>query len=161
MSNPNVNTFLFAWNPLKYKWPEIDEYCRLLNSGQKVTESWSCASHKKIKTGDRAFVSIVGIEPRGIFASGSIASEPFIGKDHRGNMKTRVLIEFDVLLNPGKENILTIDLLNMGKMEKQVWAPQASGISIKPDITEELEALWLDFLKTENRSGSQKNFTGI
>src|SRR4051812_18457977 len=100
MADQNINTFLFAWNPLKYEWPEITEYCKLLNSGQKVTESWSCASHKKIKIGDRAFVSIVGIRSRGIFASGSITSAPFIGRDHRGNMKNRMFIEFDVLLNP-------------------------------------------------------------
>jgi 5-methylcytosine-specific restriction protein A len=151
MLHQPLNTFLFAWNPVKYPWPEIGEQCEHLRAGEKVIEDWSCASHKKIRPGDRAFLVLVGAEPRGIFGSGYVASEPFIGKDHRGNMKNRVLIDFDVLLDPNTETILTLDLLNMGKMAKQVWAPQASGIVIKPEITGELEALWEDFLRTKKR----------
>jgi len=150
MDTGGTNTFLFAWNPHKYEWPEIDEQIELLQQGQSVKENWSCAGYKKIRPGDRAFVSIVGHEPRGLFASGYVASEPFIGKNHRGKEAYRVLIEFDVLLNPAKESILTLDILNIGKLEKQVWTPQASGISIKPELVEELEALWLDFLQTRN-----------
>jgi len=41
-----------------------------------------------------------------------------------------VLIQFDALLNPATESILTFDILNMGPMSKQVW-PQSSGISVK------------------------------
>lgn len=146
-----ANTFLFAWNPVKYPWPEIGEQCELVRSGEKLIESWSCASHKKIQHGDRAFLVLVGAEPRGIFGSGHIVSEPFIGKDHRGKDNHRVLIEFDILLDPHNESILSIDLLTIGKMARQVWAPQASGIAIKPEITEELELLWEDFLKQKYR----------
>lgn len=151
MSQQHLNTFLFAWNPAKYPWPEIGEQCELLRSGEKVIESWSCASYKKVRHGDRAFLSVVGTEPRGLFGSGYIVSEPFIGKDHRGKENHRVLIEFDVLLDPNTQTILTLDLLSMGKMAKQVWAPQASGIAIKPEITEELELLWKDFSETNGR----------
>ena len=94
---------------------------------------------------------LVGAEPRGIFASGYVASEPFFGKNHRGKENYRVLVDFDVLLNPNKETILTLDILKIGRMEKQQWSPQGSGISIKPELTEELEALWQDFLKTEKK----------
>ncbi|MES2133580.1 MAG: hypothetical protein V4506_14625 [Bacteroidota bacterium] len=152
MDNIIINTFLFAWNPIKFAWPEIKDLSEQLKRGKKVTEDWSCASHKKIKKGDRAFLSLVGVEPRGIFASGYVASEPFIGKNKRGKENYRVLIEFDVLLNPDKETILTLDIIKIGKLEKQQWTPQASGISIKPEITEELEALWQDFLTGEHKS---------
>src|SRR6187402_3597298 len=102
MNTTNINTFLFAWNPVKFEWPEIGEQSALLRSGEKVIESWSCASHKKIKKGDRAFVSIVGSGQRGIFASGFVVSEPFIGKNRRGRDAYRVLIDFDVLLDTNK-----------------------------------------------------------
>jgi hypothetical protein len=151
MPNESLKTFLFAWNPVKYPWPEIGEQCQQLKAGKKIIESWSCASHKKVRPGDRAFLVLVGAEPRGIFGSGYMASEPFIGKDHRGNMKHRILIDFDVLLDPKKETILTLSLLSIGKMARQVWAPQASGIIIKPEITDELEALWEDFLRMDKR----------
>lgn len=141
------NTFLFAWNPVKFEWREIDERIAELRQGEHVKEDWSCAT-KKVKPGDRAFLSVVGAEPRGIFASGYVASELFPGKNHRGNMANRVMIAFDVLLNPAKESILTLDILNIGPLEKQLWTPQASGISIRPELVEELEALWQDFLQT-------------
>lgn len=148
MHHTEISTFLFAWNPVKFAWPEIAEQRKRLGLGEKVIEDWSCASHKKIKEGDRAFIVTVGPAPRGIFASGHIASQPFIGKDQRRKDNYRVLIDFDELLDPGREQILSLDLLKMGGMEKQQWAPQASGILIKPFITEELEVLWQDFLHT-------------
>jgi hypothetical protein len=141
-----MNTYLFAWNPVKYEWHGIDECIEALKRGESVKEDWSCAS-KKVKPGDRAFLSVVGAEPRGIFASGYVASDLFLGKNHRGHMANRVMIAFDVLLNPAKESILTLDILNIGNLEKQLWTPQASGISIRPGLVEELEALWQDFLQ--------------
>ncbi len=144
-----MNTYLFAWNPVKYEWHTISECIDALKRGESVKEDWSCAS-KKVKPGDRAFLSVVGTEPRGIFASGYVASDLFLGKNHRGNMANRVMIEFDVILNPAKESILTLDILNIGNLEKQLWTPQASGISIRPELVEELEALWQDFLQTRN-----------
>ena len=145
------NTFLFSWNPIKFPWAELAEQAKLLRKGGKVEESWTCASHKKIKKGDRAFISIVGVETRGLFASGYVSSPPYVGKNRKGNEAYRVLIELDALLDPSKEEILTLDLLRIGAMEKQLWTPQASGITIKPELLEELEALWEDFLKPQQK----------
>jgi hypothetical protein len=144
--NTSKNAFLFSWNPIKFSWLELGEQSDLLRKGEKIEESWTCASHKKIKPGDRAFFSVVGIEPRGLFASGYVSSEPFMGKNRKGNDAYRVLVAFDVLLDPAKEQLLTLDVLKIGRMEKQLWTPQASGIAIKPELREELEALWEDFL---------------
>ncbi|MES2514467.1 MAG: hypothetical protein V4580_10000 [Bacteroidota bacterium] len=63
-------------------------------------------------------------------------------------MTYRVLVEFDVLLDPFNEPILTLDILNIGAMTRQLWTPQASGISIRPELLDELEALWTDFLSS-------------
>lgn len=145
-----TNTFLFSWNPVKFPWPELEEQCDRLKKGMLIEEDWTCASHKKVHVGDRAFVSYVGVEPRGLFASGFISSLPFLGKNRKGNDAYRVMIRLDVLLNPRKESILTLDVLKIGRLEKQLWTPQASGILIKPEFTEELEALWSDFLDSKN-----------
>ncbi len=141
------NTFLFAWNPVKWPWPEIGDDAARLRKGKKVTETWNCVSHKKVKTGDRAFFSRVGSEPRGIFASGVIVSEPFLCKSRKGKDIFCVNVEFDVLLDPQATPILTLDILALGKLEKQLWTPQSSGILIRPELTEELEAVWADFLE--------------
>jgi len=150
--NAQKNTFLFSWNPIKFNWPEIGEQAELLRNGGKVEESWTCASHKKVKPGDRAFISVVGVKQRGLFASGNISSEPFIGRNRKGNDAYRVMIDLDVLLDPATESILTLDILALGRMEKQLWTPQASGILIRPELVEELEALWQDFLSTREES---------
>ncbi len=144
-----MNTFLFAWNPVKWPWPEISECVALLKSGKKVTESWTCVSHKKIKPGDRAFFSKVGANPRGIFSSGQIISQPFLSRCRNGKDIYCVMIEFDVLLDPDTTPILTLDILAIGKLEKQLWTPQSSGITIKREYAEELELVWKNFL--ENR----------
>jgi 5-methylcytosine-specific restriction protein A len=141
--------YLFVWNSAKWPWPEIGEDSRLLESGGQVSGAWNCVSHKKVKTGDRAFVSKVGAEPRGVFASGFIASEPFLAKSRKGKEIHHVMIDFDVILDPGKSAILTLELLNLGQLAKQLWTPQSSGISMKPELAKELEALWQDFLHNE------------
>jgi 5-methylcytosine-specific restriction protein A len=149
MTPIDTSAYLFVWNPIKWPWPEIGEDSRSLQSGAKVTEAWNCVSHKKVRPGDRAFVSKVGSEPKGVFASGVIASEPFLAKSRKNKDIHHVLIDFDVILDPAKSPILTLELLNMGRLAKQLWTPQSSGISMKPELAEELEALWQDFLHHE------------
>lgn len=151
---PTVNTFLFAWNPDKWNWTTLEQSIEQLQNSGKVTERWSCVSHKTIKPGDRAFLVRLGSEPRGIFAAGYVTSDPFLSKHWSGEDKDvyRVLIDFEVLLNPEKDPILTLDILKTGNLEKQQWTPQSSGISVKSELVEELEAVWFDFLTTQNIS---------
>lgn len=141
-----MNTYLFAWNPDKWPWPGINKDSRSLISGNRIKEEWNCVSYKKVKLGDRAFFTRVGSEPRGIFASGHVASELFAARSRKGKEVFNVMVEFDVLLDPAVTPILNLELLNFGKLARQLWTPQSSGISIKPELTEELEALWQDFL---------------
>ena len=140
-----MKAYLFGWNPIKFKWEDIDDDIQKLHTEGKLEEDWSVASHKTIKPGDRAYVVRVGVEPKGIFASGYISSEPFLAS-RKGRIYHRISITLDVLLNPVKQPILTLDILKTGNLAAQTWTPQASGISIKPEIVNELEGVWLDFL---------------
>lgn len=146
------NSYLFAWNPDKWKWEDLENNIEELQNKGTITLRWSCRSHKSIRIGDRAFLVRLGDIPRGIMASGYVVSEPFLSPHWSGEEKDvpRVLIEFDVILNPNKEPILTLDLLKTGNLTKQHWTPQASGISIQTDCVEELEATWFEFLTTQN-----------
>lgn len=138
-------SYLFGWNPHKFEWANLDQDIARLIAGEKMEDNWSVASHKSIKSGDRAYVVRVGVEPKGIFASGYVSSEPFVAT-RRGRIHHRINIEFDALLNPDKEPILSLDILKTGDLAAQTWTPQASGISIRPQLVEELEGLWLAFL---------------
>ena len=147
-----MGTFLFIWNPEKWDWHNLDEQISILRNTGRVSEPWSCVSHKKIKEGDRAFLLRLGKEPKGIVASGYVASSPFL-KEHWGGkdkLVYKVVIDFDVLINAEREPILNLDVLSQGNLAKQTWLAQASGISIKDELVDELERLWFSFLKEQN-----------
>jgi len=146
------NAYLFVWNPAKWEWADLDNNIEELKTSGRVTLKWSCRSHKSIQIGDRAFIARVGSSPKGIMGSGRVVSEPFLSKHWSGEDKDvpRVLIEFDVLLNPQLDPILTLDLLDTGNLGRQMWTPQSSGISIKPEVVGELEREWFEFLRSQN-----------
>jgi hypothetical protein len=144
-----MKAYLFGWNPLKFELADLDKDIVQLASTGKLIDNWSVISHKSIRPGDRAFIVRVGVEPKGIFASGIVSSEAYPAF-RKGRHYYRIDIALDVLLNPDKELILTLDILKTGNLAKQVWAPQASGISIKPELVNELEGVWQDFLETRD-----------
>jgi 5-methylcytosine-specific restriction protein A len=140
-----MKTYLFAWNPKKWDWTHLEETIDQLEQIGRVSERWSCSSHKSIRPGDRAFLVKLGTNPKGIIGAGFVLTEPFLAKHWSSENKLvpRVMLDFEVLLNPTKDPILTLDILNQGKLNKQNWTPQSSGISIRDDVTDELEAVWL------------------
>jgi hypothetical protein len=140
-----MKAYLFGWNPVKFKWENLDEDIKTLLETGNLEDNWSVASYKAIKPGDRAYIVRVGMEPRGIFASGFVSSEPYTAIK-KGRTHHRVKIKLDVLLNPDKEPILNLDILKSGNLAEQMWTPQGSGISIRPQLVDEVESVWLGFL---------------
>ncbi|MBS1596007.1 MAG: HNH endonuclease [Bacteroidetes bacterium] len=65
------------------------------------------------------------------------------GKD---KLVPRAFVEFETLFDPDKM-ILPIELLKIGELGNQNWSTQRSGIKIRPELVDDLEALWFDFLK--------------
>jgi hypothetical protein len=143
-----MKAYLFGWNPIKFKWADLDEDIKKVSAGITFEEDWSVVSHKTIQPGDKAYIVRVGVEPKGIFASGIISSEPYLAW-RKGRHYYRINITFDVLLNPDKQSILTLDILKTDNLAAQSWTPQASGISIRPELVDELEGVWLDFLNPD------------
>lgn len=146
-----MRAFLFAWNPDKWEWPDLEQDIKDLAETSIFVDAWSCASHKAVREGDKAYLIKLGKEPKGIMGSGFVSSEPFMGENHRGQPRMRILVNFDRLLNPYKEEILSLDVLKSGALASQHWSTQSSGIAIKPELVYELESVWLDFLKDKLR----------
>lgn len=144
-----MKAYLFGWNPVKWAWADIDDDIAKLKAKGKLEESWSVASYKTIQSGDRAYIMRLGKEPKGLFASGHVSSAPYMAF-RNGRHYRRVNIELDIMLNPDKQPILTLDKLKSGRLADQNWTPQASGISIKPYLVDELESVWLNFLDHHN-----------
>ena len=139
------NAYLFGWNPVKFKWEGLDDDIALVKANGTIQDNWSVVSHKTIQPGDRAYIVRLGLEPKGIFASGYISSVPFLAL-RKGRTYYRIEITLDVLMNPDKQPILALDILKTGNLAAQNWTPQASGISIRPELVDELEGVWQDFL---------------
>jgi 5-methylcytosine-specific restriction protein A len=166
-----MTTYLFVWNPKRWRWDTIEDDVEQVNKTGKTKERWSCGNNKSIQIGDRIFLVKLGTEPKGIIAAGFASITPFRERHWTGENKQALYIDidFEVLLNPEKEPILTLDILKTGNLSKQYsWTPQASGITIRPDIVEELEAVWFDFLNTQKirnnpftpqNDNSQKTYT--
>lgn len=143
-----MKAYLFGWNPTKFEWADIDEDIKKLAATGSYIDNWSVISHKSIRPGDRAYIVRVGVEPKGIFAAGMVSSDAYPAF-RKGRHYYRIEVTLDVLLNPDKENILTLDILKTGNLAAQTWTPQASGISIKPELVDELEGVWQDFLNPD------------
>ncbi len=147
-----MKTFLFVWNPRKWDWTDLEEIVDLIERTGCASEKWSVVSHKKIQPGDRAFLMRLGVEPKGIMGSGYVTTKPFLSKHWSGEDRLvhKVLIDFEVLINPISEPLLSLDLLKQGDLVRLNWTPQASGIEIQPEFVDELEAVWFDFLNSQN-----------
>ena len=149
-----MNTFLFAWNPDRWNWVDLQDSIEHLETVGYVERRWSCGNSKSIKKGDRVFLIRLGKEPRGIMGSGYAKSSYYVAPhwdETEGKTTNYIDIEFDILINP-EQNIL----FNKNSLESidpnniQQWFPQQSGISIKQEVVSVLESTWFNFIK-ENR----------
>lgn len=153
-----ARTWLFVWNPENWSWPTFSEDRAQTHRGQIVTERWACANHT-IAIGDKAYLRKSGNPPRGIIAVGNVVSEPYEdthwdeGQSEEGKSGWYVDIGFTRIQDPTQYNdpfVTDTDLSSIA-VEQQQWAPQSSGIEIKP-----LSAIALDKAWNEKVNGGPK-----
>jgi len=147
-----MRTYLFVWNPKRWTWNNIEECIDQVDSTGKCPENWSCGNTKSILPGDRIFLVKVGTEPKGFVGAGFATTSPYLGRHWNGENKEAfyIDIDFEVILNPEKEPVLKFDVLKVGELSEQNWTPQSSGISIRPELVDKLEAVWFEFLTTQS-----------
>src|SRR5687767_12964855 len=93
-----MTTYLLSWNPKVWEWKNIQANIAEVGRKGYSEMQWSTGVTKKIKAGDRVFVMKLGVEPRGIVASGWATSDVQYRKEY-----TRALYidgYFDVILEP-------------------------------------------------------------
>jgi 5-methylcytosine-specific restriction protein A len=101
-----------------------------------------------IQPGDRVFLMRLGVEPKGIIASGWVTKKSYpdehweYEKAESGKRSLFVDCEWERLLDPNIDPPLTILNLQSGGLKNVRWTPQASGMEIPTGECEGLEKLW-------------------
>lgn len=142
------HAWLLTWNPNNWNWFDFDDNVVQTQSGRTCLGEWSCAN-THVKVGDRVFLTMLGTQNNnGIIASGFAGSESY-EDDHWDSQraangeKTRYIdVNFDWIADFRQQPYIRQEVL-VQKFPDQKWNPQGSGISIKEQYIEALEALWL------------------
>ena len=69
-------TYLFAWNPSLWNWPELPKDIRQLKRRGHFDTEWNSGRVRNIEIGSRAFLMRVGVPPKGIFGAGYTLTAP-------------------------------------------------------------------------------------
>ncbi len=148
-----MKTWLFTWNPRLWAWDNpLTGYKEMRNEVETAGFSyskWTCGTNKSILPGDRIFLIRLGMEPRGIIASGYALTPVFEGthwnpeKREAGCKARRIYIRFDKILDVDRGILEMDDLKRIS--ETMCWSAQSSGISIPDDTATKLEQIWKDY----------------
>lgn len=142
-----METYLLSHNPKSWQWDDLDLAINKLNEKVGYTQRWSSGNTKKIKQGDRVFLIRLGEKPKGIIASGTVCKGVFQDKhwnpekESEGKLANFIKVKFDIILDPDKSSILTLDKLS-NIDDSFRWTIQGSGITIPEEIAEKLEEEW-------------------
>ncbi len=145
--SPNKKTWLLSWNPNAWHWDNYREAAAGTHNGQPYEDSWTCAS-TKVQPGDRVFLTVLGMGiQNGIIASGFATGRCFEGehwdpeKAAQGKKAKRIDVRFDWISNYDSDPYLKQNRLKE-LFPEQEWSPMGSGISIKDQYVDQLEAEW-------------------
>ena len=138
-------TYLFAWNPAIWNWPELAADIRKLARRGHLDTGWSCGRHRKIEPGSRAFLVRLGVPPKGIFGSGVTLTAPTAGrhwieeKAAAGIPTNYTTLRLDTLFDTP---LVTFDELEVPPFRRFRWGVRSSGTYLPETIADALEDLW-------------------
>jgi len=138
-------TYLFAWNPSLWNWPELaKDIGHLKRRGHYDTE-WNSGRVRNIEVGSRAFLIRVGVPPKGLFGAGYTLTAPVPTlhwrpeKAAKGAIQQRLTLRLQSLhLLP----LITYDDLAVPPYSRFRWGVRSSGVRIPSTLAEKIEELW-------------------
>ncbi len=138
-------TYLFAWNPSLWAWPELPADMRRLARRGHLDTEWSAGRTRSIEVGSRAFLVRVGVAPKGLFGAGYTLTEPQAAPHWRpekaaAGATTQYLRLRLEMLRPLP--FVTYDDLAVPPFARFRWGVRASGVRIPSTLAEQLEDLW-------------------
>ena len=138
-------TYLFAWNPVHWNWPELRREVRKVERRGHVDIQWSSGRIRAIEPGSRAFMVRLGVAPKGIIGAGFTLTAPEPG-EHWVEAKAKAGIP-GLYLSMRLEVLreippVTFDDLARPPFSRFRWGIRQSGTRLPSSLADELEALW-------------------
>jgi 5-methylcytosine-specific restriction enzyme A len=138
-------TYLFAFNPAIWNWPELRTDIRKLARRGHLDTRWSCGRHRHIEPGSRAFLVRLGVEPKGIFGSGVTLTAPVSAphwieeKAAAGVATNYTTLRLEHLF---EAPLIAFDELTVPPFRRYRWGVRSSGTYVPESIADALEPLW-------------------
>jgi 5-methylcytosine-specific restriction protein A len=138
-------TYLFAWNPSLWNWPEMPKDIRQLQRRGHFDTEWNSGRVRNIEVGSRAFLVRVGVPPKGIFGAGHTLTEPVPTPHWRperraaGAIQQRLWLRLEALHSLPS---ITYDDLAVPPFARFRWGVRSSGVRIPSTLADHLEDLW-------------------
>ena len=143
--NSIVATYLFAWNPKLWNWPELNrDRARLARQGF-IDIRWASGRVRQIEPGSRAFLVRLGVPPKGLFGDGYTLSAPRPGPHWRADKRALGIpaLYLRMRLNSLCDHpVVTFDELAEPPFKRYRWGVRQSGAHVPSAIADALEPLW-------------------
>ncbi|HZR04108.1 MAG TPA: hypothetical protein VFA81_13160 [Burkholderiales bacterium] len=143
-------TYLFAWNPKLWPWPELPKLRTRARRRGFVDIEWSSGRTRQIEPGSRAFLIRLGVPPKGLIGSGVTITAPRAAIHWRpekaavGTMTNYLDLRLEHLL---EAPIITFDDLAEPPFSRYRWGIRQSGAYLPESLADALEPLWEDRLR--------------
>ena len=138
-------TYLFAWNPSLWNWPELAKDIGQLKRRGHYDTKWNSGRVRNIEVGSRAFLIRVGVPPKGLFGAGYTLTAPVPTlhwrpeKAAKGATQQRLTLRLESL-HPLP--LITYDDLAVPPFSRFRWGVRSSGVRIPSTLAEKIEDLW-------------------
>ena len=153
-------TYLFAWNPAIWNWPELAGDIRKLARRGHFDTEWSCGRHRNIDPGSRAFLVRLGLAPKGIFGAGVTLTAPATRLHWReekaaaGITTNHVKLRLEALFDTP---LITFDELTVPPFRRFRWGVRSSGTYLPETIADAVEVMWeTRIAEVSGRAGSRR-----
>lgn len=138
-------TYVFAWNPKLWGWPELADDVRRLRRRGHVDIEWSSGRTRALEPGSRAFFVRLGVPPKGLIGAGHTLAVPqtrrhwLAEKAALGASTNYVQLRLEFLTDLP---IITLDELARPPFSRFRWAVRQSGTRMPSTIADALEPWW-------------------
>jgi len=138
-------TYVFAWNPKLWGWPELPRDMRRVQRRGHVDLEWSSGRNRNIEPGSRAFFVRLGVPPKGLIGAGYTLTAPEAGihwrpeKAAKGTMTNHLRLRLEYLVDTP---IILFDELARPPWSRFRWAVRQSGMRLPTSLADPLEVWW-------------------